>query len=115
MRSGDSPDHVEGIADMSHPIAQSLVHCVLKCSRAAGHFMDASTEQLHAKDVERLTSDVLGAHKNIALQTKESGNRRGGNTMLAGAGFSNHLAFSHTAGQKNLTNSIINFMSTGMI
>ena len=100
---------------MSDPVTHSFVHCVLKRCGAAGHFVDAGSEQLHAKDIERLTPDVLGAHENIAFQAEECGDRGSSNPMLAGAGFRNHLAFSHTAGQEDLAHGIINLMSSGMV
>ncbi len=77
--------------------------------------MDPGPKKFHTKNVERLTTDILSAHKNVALHAKQSSNCRRGNSMLTGTGFSYHLLLAHATGQQDLPYSVINLVCTSVV
>src|SRR3546814_4548242 len=60
VRSGRSADNIECVLDIGDPVAQRLVHCVLKFRGAGRDRHDLGAQQLHAEDIrsEEHTSEL---------------------------------------------------------
>ncbi len=115
VRPGGGADDVKSIAHTAHPVAHGFIHCVFKRGRAAFNRHDFRAQNFHAKNIGSLAADVFFAHEYFAFHAEKR--RDGGcrHAMLSCAGFGNDFLFAHSAGQKRLSQRIVDFMRTGMI
>src|SRR5581483_5526678 len=110
VRAGGAADQVVGVADVRHPAADRLVHGVLQRARAALDDLDLRAEELHAEDVERLTSHVLGAHEDGALHPEHRADGRGGDAVLAGARLGEDLRLAHALREQALRDGVVDLV-----
>jgi len=110
MRPERAPEQVIAVSDVRHPIAQSFVDGVFQSARAVINFTNFGAQKLHAKNVQRLTPHVFGAHINNAFQTKERANSCSRHAVLARARLRDDAAFAHAARQKNLTERVVDLV-----
>jgi hypothetical protein len=114
MRAHDAADDVMRVAHIGDPVAHRFIGGVLQSLRTARHGNDARAEQLHAKDVERLTLRVFLAHVNVALETEARCDSGGRHAVLTGARFSDDARLAHTPGEQRLPQRVVDFMRAGM-
>lgn len=57
-----------------------------------------STKHLDSKNVELLSSDVLGSHVDITSHSELGTDGSGGDTVLSGTGLSNNSLFTQSLG-----------------
>ena len=67
MRSRDRANKIIRIANVRYPIAQRLVHGVLQGLAARVHHPHFGAQKFHAKNVQRLSRDILLAHENFTI------------------------------------------------
>ena len=92
MRPGRGADHVIGVLDIGHPVAQRLVHRVLQCAVPGADRPHLGAQQLHAEHVGLLPLDVGGAHIDHAGQAEARGDGGRSHAVLAGAGLGDDAA-----------------------
>ncbi len=97
-------------AHVGHPIADGLVDGVFEGFAAALDPDHLSAQQPHAKDVGRLAGHVDGAHVDHALDAEQRGRGRGGDAVLAGAGFGDDTLFAHALHQQRLSQRVIDLV-----
>ena len=115
VRTGHGADHVEGVVDVGHPVAQRLVHCVLEGAGAGGHGDDLGAQQPHAGDVVALTVNVGRAHVDHALQAEARTHGGGCHAVHAGAGLGDDPRLAHAAGQQGLADAVVDLVRAGVI
>src|SRR5690606_15225090 len=71
-------------------------------------------EKLHAEDIWLLAGNIDAAHVDMAFQTKQGGNRRAGNPMLACTSFSDNTLFAHALRQPCLSQRVIDLVRPGV-
>ena len=113
--AGDGADHVEGVVNIGHPVAQRLVERVLERAGATGHRHDLGTQQLHAVDVGRLAFDVVHAHVDHALQAKTGGDGGRGDPVLASAGLGDDPGLAQMLGQQGLADGVVDLVRAGVV
>ena len=115
MRAGDRADHVVGVFDIGHPVAQRLVHGVLQRARAGCDRRHLGAQQLHAEHVRRLPLDVGRAHIDDAGKAEPRRDGGRGHAMLAGAGFGDDPRLAHAPGQQDLAEAIVDLVRAGVV
>ena len=95
MRSYSTAYKIECLVRSGTPCCKCGIDCIVKSGVTRGHRYDGGPEHLHAKHIRTLPLYILGAHIYRTLQTKQSGNRGCGNTMLSGSGFSYDTPLAH--------------------
>src|SRR6185312_11243273 len=81
--------------DVSDPIAHGFVDGVFQSARSRIDSTDFGSQQAHAENVQFLSSHVLGAHVDDALEAQESANGSCGHAMLSRTGFRDYPGFAH--------------------
>ncbi len=74
----------------------------------------SAPSMLHPDDVQRLPPGVLLAHVDDALKAEERASGRGRHAVLARAGFRDHPALAHPAGEKGLPEHIVDLVGAGV-
>ena len=115
MWSCHCADDVECVGDVRHPVAQSVVHCILQRAATAGHCLNLSPQQLHAENIGRLTFNIGRAHIDGARQTKQSAHGCRGHTMLSGSCFRNNSRLAHSLCQQDLTKAVVDFVGASVV
>ena len=115
MRAGDRADDVMRVLDAAHPVAQGFVEGILEGLAAAVHLDHVGAHELHAKDIEALAADILGAHVDVALEIKEGRHGGGGHAVLAGAGLGDDAFFAHAFGKQALADGVVDLVSAGVV
>ncbi len=115
VRARHRADAVERVADVRDPVAQRLVHRVLERAAARGHRHDLGAEQAHAEDVRALALDIRLAHEDDALQPELGADGRGGDAVLAGAGFGDDPGLAHAAGQQDLAEHVVDLVRARVV
>jgi hypothetical protein len=95
--AGHGTDHIVGIADVSDPISERLVHRIFEGLAAGLHDPDLGAKEFHAQDIERLPFHIFLSHEDLTLQTKLGGHGRRGHPMLARPGLRDDPSFFHSA------------------
>src|SRR5262245_47295953 len=99
MWANHRADKVMCGANGGHPVAQGLIDGVLEGAAAAGHRCYLGAEEFHAKDVERLTFDILLAHIDLAFEPEYRGRGGRGHAVLSGTGLGDDAPFPHSLRQ----------------
>lgn len=115
MRTRDCSDAVERVVHVGDPVAQRLVHGVLQRARARLHRDHRCAQHLHADDVGLLPLDVDGAHIDHAFEAEARAQRRGGDTVLAGAGLGDDALLAHAPRQHDLAEHVVHLVRTGVV
>ena len=115
MRSGHRADNVKRVLHIGYPIAQGFVHGVLQRACARRHGANLGAQKLHAKDIGLLPLYIDFAHIDDTGQVKACRYCCGGDTMLPGPGLGNDTGLAHALCQQDLADTIVDFMSAGMI
>jgi hypothetical protein len=110
MRAGHGTEQVVRRVDVGHPVAHRLVDGVLEGAAAGMDGHDLGPEQSHPGDVERLPPGVLLAHVDDAVEPEQGGGRRGGDTVLAGAGLRDDPGLAHLPGQQRLAEHVVDLV-----
>src|SRR5690606_17599160 len=115
MWAGYGTNDVEGSLYIGDPVAHGFVQGIFERARAGIDRHNGGTQQLHAINVRRLATDIFATHVHDTFQAiaRSHGGRR--DAMLAGARFRNNARLTQAAGQKNLTNAVIDLMRAGMV
>jgi len=95
VRPGHRTNQIVGGAHIRHPVAQSFVHRILERLAARFHHPHFGTQELHAKDVERLALNVFFTHENLTLHAEAGRHRGGRHAMLSGAGLGDDAPLAH--------------------
>src|SRR4051812_33919320 len=82
MGTGGGADDVVGRPHVRHPIAHRFVERILEGLCSAAYGMHLRPEKLHSEDVELLSSAVLLAHVDFAVQAEKCAGGGGGDSML---------------------------------
>ena len=104
-----------GCLDRTHPVAERFVDRVAKSSRAGRDRPDLGTQELHAKDVWLLASDVFFAHVDDALKPEAGTGGCGGHPVLTGARLGDDPTLAHPDGQQGLAQRVVDFVRSGMV
>ena len=91
-------DQVKSCFHVGDPVANGLVDGIFQGATATGDRTDFSSQQLHTKDVERLTLHIYFTHVDDTLQAEHSTDGGGGDPMLSRASFSDDALLTHTSG-----------------
>jgi len=103
-----------GRLDVGDPVADRGADRLLEGAGAGLDRGDLGTEQAHPLDVRRLAADVLGPHVDDALQSQQGAGGRGGNSVLAGAGLSDHPRLAHPRRQQRLADGVVDLVGAGV-
>ena len=114
MRPERRAEQVVRVADVGHPVAHRFVDGVLQRLAAGIDLTDRRAEQLHANDVQRLATHVLGAHVDVALETEQRARGRGRDTVLTGAGLGDDPRLPHSLGEQRLAERVVDLVRAGM-
>ena len=114
MRPERRAKQVVGVADIGHPIAHRFVDRILQRLAAGIDLTNRGAEQLHADDVQRLTTHVLGAHVDMAFEAKQRAGGRSRNTVLTCAGFRDDSRLAHSLGEQRLAERVVDLVRAGM-
>ena len=71
-------------------------------------------EHAHAKDVQRLTRHVFGAHVDDALESEQRAGGRRRDAVLAGAGFGDDAALAHALREQRLAERVVDLVRAGV-
>ena len=115
MRAGHRTDAVERIGNVGDPVAQCLVHRIFKRLRAQLDAANLGPEHLHPQHVRLLPLDVDRAHVDDAGQPELGAQRRGGDTMHAGAGLGDDAGLAHAPGQHDLAEHVVHLVRAGVV
>ena len=115
MRTADRADDVMGVVHGGDPVAEGLVHGILKGAGAIGDRHDRGAELLHPEDIGPLAGDILLAHVDGAGKAETGGHGGGGHAMLAGAGLGDHPFFAHPFDQQSLAHDVIGLVGAGVV
>jgi hypothetical protein len=74
-----------------------------------------STEHLDSEDVELLSSDILGTHVDITLQTEFGTDGSGSDTVLSSTSLGDDPLFAQSLGEQDLTDSIVDLVRTSVV
>src|ERR1051326_5616959 len=110
MRAERAAEQVITVGNIRYPITQRLVDGILQSARSGIYLADLSTEQLHAKDIQRLPPHIFRAHIYDALQSEECTDRGRCNPVLTRAGFRDDALLAHAPRQQNLSQRVVNFV-----
>ncbi len=110
MRADHGADAVVRRRDARDPVAQRLVDRVLERRAAGLDGHDLGAEELHPKDVERLTLDVDRAHEDLALEAEERGRRRRGDAVLSGARLGDDALLAHPPREQRLAEHVVDLV-----
>ena len=115
VRAGDGADHVKGVIDVGHPVAQRFVERVLEGAGAGIDRLDGRAQQLHAVDIQRLALDVFRPHVNHAFHAEPGGDGCGRHAVLAGPGFGDEPGLTHPRGQQALADGVVDLVRAGVV
>ena len=114
MRSRHRPYNIVGVSDSGHPVPDCLVHRILQGAASSLHRGDGGAEKLHAKHIQGLPVDVLGAHVDLAFQPEHGRGRGCGHPVLPCAGLRNDAGLFHATGKEHLAQGIVDLVGAGM-
>ena len=114
MGSKGATENVVSGADIGDPVAHGLVDGFFKRGLAGGDGDDFGAQESHAGHVQGLSFHVDLAHVDSALQTEAGADGRGGDAVLAGAGFGDDAFFAESFGEEGLTEGVVDFVSAGV-
>ena len=115
MRTRDTTYDVMSLINIRDPVTHCFIHRVLQCLRPGDDGHNLRAEQLHSKNIRLLPLDINRTHIDRARQIEQRANGRRSDTVLPGAGFGNNPRLSHTLGQQDLANAIVDLVAAGMI
>ena len=99
MGSKGAAENVVSGADIGDPVAHGLVDGFFKGGLAGGDGDDFGAQKSHASHVQGLSFHVDLAHVDSALQPEAGADGRGGDAVLAGAGFGDDAFFAKSFGE----------------
>ena len=114
VRPEHRAQHVVGVVDARHPVAQRLVDRVLEGTASRLHLAHLGAEQLHALDVQMLAARILDPHVDRAGEPAACRGRRGGHAVLACAGFGDHARLAHATRQQALADRVVDLVGAGV-
>src|SRR6266853_4673921 len=114
MRPEDRAQYIMGGAHVRDPVAHRFVDRFLKRGLPSCDRNNFRAEKFHTRDVERLAFHIDLAHVNHALAPEASGDRGGGDAMLAGTRIGDDAALAHSLRQQNLSEGIVDFVRAGV-
>ncbi|MOA02282.1 hypothetical protein D3C78_1217260 [compost metagenome] len=115
MRSSNRAQNIIRILDMTYPVTQRFITCILKRSRARHNRNDLGAQELHTENVKLLTLHILFTHEHLAFKAKQRCYRSRGYAMLTGTCLCNNLRFTHTLRKYTLADRIVNFVRACMV
>mmetsp|Transcript_20694 Transcript_20694/g.40644 ORF Transcript_20694/g.40644 Transcript_20694/m.40644 type:complete len:382 (-) Transcript_20694:398-1543(-) len=114
VRANGRTDNVVGVADVGDPVAHGLIDGILEGLSTTGDTNDLSTKDLHAENVKRLATHVLLTHVHGTVKVEKSTGSGGCDTMLTSTSLSNDTLLANALGEKALSESVVNLVSTGV-
>ena len=114
MRTERRAKQVVRVADIGDPVAHRFVDRILQRLAAGIDLTDRRAEQLHADDVQRLATHVLGAHVDMALEAEQRARGRRGDTVLTCAGFGDDALLAHSLREQRLTERVVDLVRAGV-
>ena len=108
-------DDVEGVLRMTAPVADGLIRGIFQCLVSTFYRINLGTQHFHAFYVDVLPCHVRRSHVDSAGHVHQGTDRSSGHTVLAGTGLGNDARFAHFPCQKDLSDGIIDFVSTGVV
>src|ERR1035437_9836920 len=114
VRTDAAADHVMGVADVGHPVADRLVGGVLERARTTVDGHDGGAEEAHPVHVERLAAHVLAAHVHGAAEGRPGAGRCRGHAVLSGAGLGDDAALAHALRQQHLAERVVDLVRAGV-
>src|ERR1022692_2103912 len=101
-------------ANVGYPIAHGLVDGIFQRARTRIHAANLRAQQPHTKNVEFLSSHVLGAHVDNAFEAQQRAYGGRGDAVLSRPGFGDDAALSHAFGQQSLSETVVDFVRAGV-
>ncbi len=111
MRTAGRSKQVEGVFDVGCPVSERFIDGIFEGSGSPFDGNDFRTEKPHFADVYVLTGHIGKTHKDFGFHSQKSPDDSRRQTVLAGTGFRTQFAFAHIAGQKPLSEGIVDFVS----
>src|ERR1051326_3318590 len=96
--------------DVGHPIAHRFVDRLLEGGLAYRHRNDLRAKEFHARDVQGLPVHVDLPHINDAFAAKTRRDGGSGDAVLARARLGNYPPLSHSSGEQNLAERVIDLV-----
>ena len=115
MWAGHRADAIEGVVHVGDPVAQRFVHRVLQGARSRMHRDHRRAQHLHADDVGLLPVDVDRAHIDDAFKPEPRAQGRGGDPVLAGAGFGDDALLAHPPRHHDLAEHVVDLVRAGVV
>ena len=115
MRARHRTDAIERVVHIGDPVAQRLVHRILKCLRARLDRANLGAENLHADHVRLLPRHVHRAHVDDTGQPELGAERCGGDAVHAGAGLGDDARLAHAQSQHDLAEHVVHLVRAGVI
>ena len=100
---------------MAAPVANGFRASIRKSHITRAHRVNGGSEHLHTFNVDMLTLYIGGTHEHFAFHVHKGTYGGCGYSMLTCSCLGNNTGLTHFLCHENLTNGIIDFMSTRMV
>src|SRR5262245_126003 len=114
MRAQRGSEQVIGVRDVGDPVAHRFVDGVLQRATTGIHTVNGRAQQVHAHDIQRLATHVLGPHVDAAFEAEQCTGCRGCDAVLASACFRHDTALAHPSGRRRLAEGVVDLVRAGV-
>ena len=114
MRTNRGANDIKRIR-VGTPVTNGFVGGILQCHVAAGDRFNRCTQHPHFLNIQVLPFHICFTHKHDTFHAHKSARGSCSHSMLSGTCFSQYFCFSHAFGKQDLSQSIVDFMSAGVI
>ena len=115
MWSDSRTDDVVGGIEVDDPSAESLVNGITESLGSALDGNNLSSKELDTEDIQSLATDVLGSHVDGTWHVELSADGGGSDTVLSGTSLGDDLGLAQTAGEKDLTECIVDLVGSSVV
>ena len=115
MRTHSRTDEIERIFGAFTPCHQGFVHGVFQGFVATFGRHYCGPKHTHTFHINVLSLHIEGSHVDATFHTHQCAGSGCGNSMLSSTCFSNDALFAHTLSKEDLTEGIVDFMSTRVV
>ena len=115
MRTDCGTDDVVGIGRMTTPVADCLVGSIFQRHISGSDGDDGCTQHLHFFYIDMLAFYIRFSHVDDAFHVHQGTYGGSSYSVLSGTGFGDDAMLAHAACQKNLSDSVVNLVSSCMV
>mmetsp|Transcript_14152 Transcript_14152/g.24610 ORF Transcript_14152/g.24610 Transcript_14152/m.24610 type:complete len:203 (-) Transcript_14152:1222-1830(-) len=114
VRSDSGTNQIVSVTNVGDPITHRFVDGVLESFLTSFHRNNLGTKCVHSEDIQLLSFAVNSSHVDNTFQSQHGTDSRGCDTVLPSTCFGNDARLAKTLGQKSLSNSVVDFVSTSV-